>query len=120
MWDWYCRNFTHKEMQCPCCGKEAMGPDFMERLQTARDIAGIPFKINSGWRCNTHNAEVGGVETSSHLTGHAADIQADTSQKRLIIIDALLRAGFCRMGVAKTFIHVDDDENKPQERMWLY
>jgi hypothetical protein len=36
------------------------------------------------------------------------------------VVNALLKAGFKRIGVAKTFIHADDSETHDQEVMWLY
>ena len=114
------KNFTDDEFKCPCCGKEEMDRGFVEKLQIARDIANTSFSINSGWRCQSHNQAVGGVQSSSHLTGHAADIKAENSQKRFAIIKSLTEAGFRRIGVAKTFVHVDDDANKTQGVMWLY
>lgn len=113
------RSFTTQEMRCQCCGAERMDPGFMEKLQAARDVAGIPFRINSAYRCEKHNAIVGGVSGSSHLRGCAADIHTATSVQRLYIVDALCRAGFQRIGIAKNFIHVDNDNTKPRS-MWLY
>lgn len=114
------RNFRAYEFQCSCCDREEMDQGFIDKLQIARDIAGIPFRINSGWRCEKHNKEVGGAEKSSHLTGHAADMQADTLQKRFAIVSALIKAGFGRIGIDASFIHVDDDAAKSQSVMWLY
>lgn len=113
-------NFSVEEFDCPCCGKNLIDWSFVHKLQKARDIAKTAFVINSGWRCEKHNREVGGAENSSHLRGHAADIQASTSVKRYVLVVALLEAGFERIGVAKTFVHVDSDPAKSQGVMWLY
>lgn len=43
-------------------------------LQPIRDKLGEPIKITSGFRCKVLNDKVGGVKTSQHLTGDAADI----------------------------------------------
>lgn len=43
-------------------------------LEPARDAMGWPIKINDAYRPPAHNAEVGGVSTSDHLTGSAADV----------------------------------------------
>lgn len=43
-------------------------------LQPLRDAWGKPLAINSGYRCPAVNAAVGGVKTSQHLKGEAADI----------------------------------------------
>jgi hypothetical protein len=36
------------------------------------------------------------------------------------IVGSLLEAGFNRIGIADTFIHVDNDPTKPEEVMWKY
>lgn len=97
-----------------------MHPTFLRMLNHAREIAGIPFRINSGFRTPEHNAKVGGSDTSSHLRGHAADIHATSSTYRYEILSALLQAGFTRIGIAKTFIHVDNDPIKTQKVIWTY
>ena len=44
-------------------------------LQDIRDIIGKPITISSGVRCPELNKKVGGVPTSRHAQGLAADIQ---------------------------------------------
>ena len=99
---------------------EFMSKKFLVMLDKARDIAGIPFKINSGYRTMIHNAEIGGVSNSSHLSGLAADVSCKESRHRFIMIAAFIAAGFTRIGIAKTFIHVDCDKDKDQSVSWLY
>ena len=115
-------HFGKHEFQCRCCGREEMDADFLFRLALARAEAGVPFIINSGWRCVVHNRDpiVGGSADSSHKTGYAADIKAGDSVTRFKIIRALLMAGFKRIGIRKDFIHVDSDPDKPQGVVWLY
>lgn len=43
-------------------------------LQPIRDLYGKPMIIDSGFRCPALNKAVGGVNTSQHLYGEAADI----------------------------------------------
>ena len=114
--------FNDDEFACPCCGADDMSAAFVEKLNDARRIAGVPFVINSGFRCEFHNAsdDVQGSKTSSHLYGVAADIRVTSSAHRFKILRALLAVGFTRIGVAKTFIHVDSDNDKPQEVVWTY
>jgi len=92
----------------------------MRQLQRAREMAGVAFRINSGWRCEVHNAKVGGAPESSHLAGHAADIAAVSSSQRFAIINGLVKAGFNRIGVSRTFIHADNSQSKAQDVIWLY
>lgn len=41
--------------------------------QHVRDIAGSPIVLTSAFRSETHNAEVGGSDTSQHMKGEATD-----------------------------------------------
>ena len=97
-----------------------MDVDFLNKLAQARKIAAVGFKITSGYRSPAHNEKVGGVPNSSHTLGHAVDIYAPTSRQKYLIINSLLQAGFNRIGVAKNFIHVDDDPSKNEDVIFTY
>ena len=97
-----------------------MKPEFLQRIDNARGLAGIPFKVNSGYRTKAHNAKVKGVAGSSHCEGYAADLHCIDVPKRFAIVKALLSAGFTRIGIADGFIHVDCDPTKPADCIWLY
>lgn len=43
-------------------------------LERVRQVAGTPLQVTSGYRDATENAEVGGVKSSQHLQGAAADV----------------------------------------------
>lgn len=104
-----------------------MDAAFLQMLDDARGIAGIPFRITSGFRTPSHNAYVGGVlpnpdkgiKGSSHMFGYAADISCKSGANREIIVAALIKAGFRRIGIANTFIHCDNDPDK-NNSIWLY
>jgi hypothetical protein len=55
-------------------------------LQPLRDIYGSPIHVNSGFRCKAVNQKVGGVTTSQHTTGEAADISCDNNARLFHII----------------------------------
>jgi uncharacterized protein YcbK (DUF882 family) len=97
-----------------------MDDDFLEMLDRARDFAGVPFVINSGYRSKSHNLAVGGLKNSAHLDGFAADIRCNASRERMYIVGALLEAGFNRIGIGNGFIHVDNDPTKPEDCIWVY
>lgn len=44
-------------------------------LQPIRNVYGKPIVISSGYRCTKLNKAVGGVSTSQHVKGEAADIR---------------------------------------------
>ena len=102
-----------------------MDSEFLRMLDEARELAQIPFRITSGYRTPSHNAYVGGVQAglkskgSSHLFGYAADIACNNSSDREIILAAVIKAGFRRVGIANSFIHIDNDPDK-NAAVWLY
>lgn len=110
--------FKESELACNCCGEFIEVDELVNRLTKARELAGVPFVINSGYRCPQHNENVGGVVNSSHTFGYAADIKITDTANRYKILTALLEAGFERVGVYRTFIHVDVDPNKVAKVMW--
>ena len=112
--------FRDTEFKCKCgCGQVLVAPLLAERLDSARYYAGIPVLITSGFRCPKHNANVKGSPTSSHMKGLAADIATPTDGMRCRVVGGLLDAGFTRIGVYPTFVHVDCDPDKRQQVMWL-
>lgn len=111
-------NFTSEEMACPCCKRCDMNPEFMNKLQKFRDLLGFPVQIDSGFRCERHNQDIGGVKNSQHLVGKAADISyrhLPADQRCLLISQALVN--FDGIGLGKTFIHIDCRGNKA---LWFY
>ena len=122
------KNFSSSEFACKCgCGLGNMQMPFIQKLQAARDWLHIngrdaPFKILSGLRCEKHNAEVGGEENSSHITGWAADILCADNEMRFWLKRALMMVGFTRCGTdaKRGFVHVDCDPAKPANREWVY
>lgn len=98
----------------------SMSPDFVRKLDCLREAVKTPLFIHSGYRTPEHNASVGGVDSSAHESGHAADIAALSSGAKFAILEAALRIGFRRVGIGSTFVHIDDDITKPQDVVWLY
>lgn len=114
------RYFKTDEFNCPCCNKNEMDKEFLELLDNARGYADISFVVSSGYRCNLHNKEVGGSESSSHLKGLAVDLLSVGSTQRYKILTGLTVAGFTRIGIGDSFIHADRDGSKAQKVAWLY
>jgi uncharacterized protein YcbK (DUF882 family) len=112
-------NFSRDEFKCPCCDASKINVGFVLRLQLARDAIGQSMAINSGYRCKSRNEAVGGVESSAHRRGLAADIRCLNSSDRMLFL-SILPDFFTRIGVASNFIHVDIDESKSPDVMWLY
>ena len=121
------KNFTYDEFDSPLQegSGQLMSNEFLSKLDHARDLAGVPFKITSGYRveADIERLRKAGYKVSpnsSHLKGVAADIACTSPADRFNIIDALLSVGFSRIGIADTFIHVDDDPDKYPFAIWTY
>jgi len=112
--------FNKNEFECSCCGRSSIKQELIDMLNKARQNYGKPIRVTSGFRCFLHNRAVGGSDTSSHTEGWAADLAVHNSRQRMELLSALLQAGFGRIGIAKTFIHVDVDPHKPFDVIWVY
>ena len=113
--------FKKDEFTCKCgCGTNLIKESTLAMLEAARAKAGIPFVITSGTRCENHNYREGGKKDSAHLTGYAVDIKTLDGVARYKVVKALLDVGFNRIGIAKSFIHADNDPMKPQNVIWEY
>lgn len=66
--------FKSDEFTCKCCGSGEVDPLLISILDVVRARRECALKITSGYRCEKHNSEVGGVTNSYHTKGQAADI----------------------------------------------
>jgi uncharacterized protein YcbK (DUF882 family) len=67
-------HFNLREFQCRCCGRVKLSRELVRKLEGLRAAVGRPVVITSGYRCERHNAAVGGAARSLHLAGRAADV----------------------------------------------
>ncbi len=58
-------------------------------LQPLRDIYGKPIIVNSGYRSERVNKAVGGVPTSQHRRGEAADVTAGSREENKKLFEIL-------------------------------
>jgi uncharacterized protein YcbK (DUF882 family) len=121
-------HFTREEFMCKCgCGLCNVSSTLLSLLDSARNEADMPFTVTSGCRCLKHNKDVGGVSDSAHVTTNeqqceAADIECDGSRDMFVIVSALIKVGFKRIGINfnKMFVHCDVDSEKPQDVLFHY
>lgn len=113
------KHFKKEEFSCFCCDANEMDMDFVKTIDNMRDTLGIPLIIMSGYRCEKHNEEVEGKPNSAHLRGKAVDIKIELSRTRYVFLRIALKT-FKRVGIGKTFIHVDQDETLPPLVAWIY
>ena len=85
-------------------------------LQPLRDAWGGPLIINSGFRCPELNEAVGGVPTSQHVKGQAADVGV-TDPLALAKLAIKKKINFDQMILYPSFVHFSfckDGDNRGQ------
>lgn len=94
----------------PPCSIDDMQQVFLNKLDELRFHAGIPLVINCAYRSVDYDKSKGRSGKSAHCSGLAVDIRCQSGLNRLKIIKAAQRVGINRMGIGRTFIHVDMGE----------
>ena len=86
--------------------------------------SGCAIDVTSGKRTEKENQALvdkgKAVSDSAHLTGLAADVACQKSWDRWFLVVQAANAGIRRIGIAKTFVHLDVDISKPQSVIWVY
>lgn len=83
-------------------------------LQPLRDIYGKPIIVNSGYRSDRVNKAVGGVPTSQHRKGEAADITAGSREENKKLFEILKTMEFDQLITYDyRFLHVSYTIRKP-------
>ena len=117
------KNFRIQEFVCRCgCG---MPPEARQNIEALvanvldplREAYGKPIYVNSGYRCEKHNAAVGGVPKSQHMLGQAADISVKSEKLKVKSeLETLARiivaqGKFDQLIIYPTFLHVSYKRN---------
>ena len=107
-------NFSSSEFNCHgngCCSTTQIDDKLVQYLQQIRNHFGKAVRINSGYRCATHNARVGGSSKSNHMDGEAADIRVDGISP-IEVARYAEYIGMLGIGVYGSFTHVDTRTSK--------
>ena len=104
----------------PACHLSDMDGEFIALLDRVRAEAGIPLVLNSAYRSAAYERAHGRAGTSAHCAGRAVDIRCMTSANRYKIVRAALECGVRRIGIAQTYIHIDNADDHAQDVIWDY
>lgn len=107
--------FKKSEFACKC-GKYCNGyPDEMKKgvitvADRTREHFGSAAIVSSGLRCKQHNANVGGVANSRHLTGRAMDfcVRGKTSAQVLAYVQKQPEIRYA-YAIDSQYVHMDSD-----------
>lgn len=112
--DWWdeIEYFDRSEYACKCgkCGGFPVEPQ--EKLVKAEDKVrkhfGVSVYNSSGVRCKTHNANVGGVSNSRHLSGKAVDfrVKGKTAAQTLAYVQTLPEIRYS-YAIDNNYVHMD-------------
>jgi len=103
----------------PSCSLQDMDQAFMDDLDKVRELVGIPLVINCAFRSVEWEKAKGRSGTGDHPQRKGVDIRCQSDRNRWLIVDAAIRAGFNRIGIAKTFIHLGKGTGTPRV-IWMY
>ena len=109
------KHFKRHEFACKC-GRYCNGyPTEMKKgvlavLDRTREHFGSPATVSSGMRCKQHNANVGGVANSRHLSGKAADfcVRGKTAAQVLAYVQNQPETRYA-YAIDNNYVHVDSD-----------
>lgn len=102
-------HFTPEEFRCKCgCGAGEMSEKLIRIAETVREHFGVPVIVSSGRRCKTHNAKVGGVSSSRHLSGKAMDfcVKGKSSAVVLAYVQTLSGIRYA-YAIDGSYVHMD-------------
>jgi len=101
-------NFKLSEFECPCCRAVRLEPLLVNFLQALRFALNVPIKVTSGYRCKSHNKEVGGVKESRHLIGRAVDVSIRDCDNELVLkVARKIGFKYCYYNMDKCYYHLD-------------
>ena len=102
------RFFKLNEFACPCCKKVMLHPKLLAKLVELRKILERPVIVTSGYRCPKYNQKVGGVISSYHCIGLAADVVVKGIEL-ITLLEVCENLDFSGIGFyeKKNFLHLD-------------
>ena len=121
--------FKESEFKCKCgkCSLPAGSPpdELVDTLVKVREHFNAAIRINSGYRCKTHNAKVGGAPKSRHTFGDAVDFVVENVPTKEVYEFCESLANADKLGLAikhnankfKGFVHLDTRGFKAR---WVY
>lgn len=98
----------------------------LAQLDKIRERYGRPITIKSGYRCPVLNKLVGGVPSSAHQIGYAADIVGYSNSKLFYLIKSMMESGEIEVDQliweygtksSPAWVHVSFDESRKRQQI---
>lgn len=97
-----------------------LAPEVREMLLLLEALLDQELIVNSAFRTVEHEKKQGRSGSSSHCKGLAVDVSCYDSRLRYQIVEKAMTVGFDRIGIGKTFIHLDIDKDKVHPIIFHY
>lgn len=108
-------HFNSNEFDCKCggyCNTTYIDDKLVDYLEQIRTHFNQPITITSGYRCERHNANVGGERGSFHKEGgRATDIQVKNTAP-IEVAKYAESIGIKGIGLYSNFVHIDTRDYK--------
>lgn len=113
-------HFMYSDFICPCCDSLKIVPGFythLERLEELRNRFDKEIIVHSGYRCRSHNTEVGGSPRSWHLL-FATDVGPSEPNPETLkeLYNLAVELEFGGIGLYEKHIHLDIRPNAARWR----
>jgi hypothetical protein len=129
--------FTRDEFNCKHCGENHVSDQFISNCDELRERCGFGLKVNSGYRCPTHNSAVSKTGPKGPHTDEAVDFDVNRERAFMVMehavamnLEALAAGkprvwtgfGFNQKGVGGRFLHLDGLRlpKHPRPTVWSY
>lgn len=111
------KNFVSDEFKCKCnrptCNASFISEELIQELEYIRAYFNSPVRVNSGYRCQQHNQQIGGTVNSQHTYGRAADIDvAGVDPQKVQEYLKNRHQDKYGIGSYRTFTHIDVREDR--------
>jgi uncharacterized protein YcbK (DUF882 family) len=102
---------TSDQIVCSCCQRVKINKHFeyhLGMLERLRDEVSFPISVNCGYRCPSHNLDVGGAPNSLHME-IATDVRPSSNDPDDLedLLESANIFNFDGIGIYNTFIHLD-------------
>lgn len=109
-----------KEVDCRCnredCTQTLLDEKTFDSFIATRKEYDQPIKVNSWFRCQQHNRQVGGLDASRHKLGFACDLQPQSREYTLVELHSLAEVArkhfkYVKMYPGKVFLHCHNEHD---------
>lgn len=104
----------------PSCSMQDCDQSLLILMDAVREMVRRPLRFSCAYRSREWELRKGRSGSGAHTEGLAVDFRVSSGAERWQIVNAAMRLGVKRIGVAGTFVHLDLSKKLPQNVIWTY